>query len=54
MSTTSKSLTQRLAAWAAAPVTTPMDLPTVALTAAFVTTIVVAWLFVLRHIVRED
>jgi hypothetical protein len=53
MDTSANGLVSRLAAWAAAPITQPMDIVDVILTAAFVTTIVVAWLFVLRHIIPE-
>lgn len=53
MDTTANGLISRLAAWAATPITEQMDLVDVALTVAFATTIVVAWLFVMRHIVPQ-
>lgn len=51
--TTANGLVTRLTAWAAAPITQPMDIVDVILTSILVTTLVVAWLFVLRHIIPE-
>lgn len=50
MDTNAPGLLTRLQAWAATPITTPMDIVDVLLTTVLVTTVVVAWLFVMRHV----
>lgn len=50
MDTSSPGLVTRLTAWAKAPITEPMDILDVVLTTSLITTVVIAWLFIMRHV----
>jgi hypothetical protein len=50
MDTNAPGLVSRLQAWAAWPITNQMDITDVVLSTVLITTVVVAWLFIMRHI----